>query len=317
MTVEAMSKAEDTQPLVELGLTALEAESYAFLLRESPATGYRVAQALGKPVANTYKALESLGRKGAILVDEAESRLCRAVPADEWLSQLERQFHQRKQRASEALAGLGALPHDDRLYQLHTPSQVVERARAMLQRCRHTAVLDVFPTLLDVLGDDLEQCASRGVEVVVKTYEGVRLRGVRVVVRPRGHEITEAVPGEVISLNVDGAEHLLAVMSSETETVHQAIWTGSAIVSYLLFNGLINEVSQTAFMAELEQDTSVERLRRVFRDFRHLHPISSRGPAYQNYIRRLGGTAAGPDAGKPTDASTIERGQKSSKRSKR
>jgi sugar-specific transcriptional regulator TrmB len=50
--------------LMEFSFSGLEAEIYTFLLRDSPATGYRVAQALGKPVANTYKAIESLQNKG-------------------------------------------------------------------------------------------------------------------------------------------------------------------------------------------------------------------------------------------------------------
>ena len=277
-----------TQTLVELGLTALEAEAYGFLIQQSPATGYKVAQAIGKPAANTYKALESLARKGAVLVDEAENRLCRAVPADEWLGQLERQFQRRKHNAAEALATLGSSPQDDRLYQLHTRTQVLERARAMLLRCKHSAVMDIFPVPLTSLTDDIEVAAARGVEIVVKTYLPIDLREVRVIVRPHGHEITEALPGDMISLNIDGVEHLLAVMPSDGDRVFQAIWTGSAVVSFLLYNGLINEASQAAIMAELDRDTTVDKLRRVFQGLRHLHPVSSRGPAYQNLLRRIG-----------------------------
>ena len=46
--------------LRELGFTELESRIYIFLLEESPATGYRIAQAIEKPVANTYKAIELL-----------------------------------------------------------------------------------------------------------------------------------------------------------------------------------------------------------------------------------------------------------------
>lgn len=174
------------QTLVSLGLTALEGEVYTLLLRESPATGYRVAQALGKPAANTYKALESLARKGAVLVDEGANRQCRAVPSEEWLNQLERQFSARKQEASEALAGLCSSSYDDRIYQLTSRAQVLERCRAMLERCRHVAVMDIFPTLVPGLCEDIETAAARGVEVVVKTYEKTKLRDVRIVVRPSG-----------------------------------------------------------------------------------------------------------------------------------
>src|SRR5262249_37024015 len=105
---------EDAIPsLTGLGFTELEAEVYIALLRASPATGYRVAQSIGRPVANTYKAIESLQHKGAVLVDEGASRLCRAVPAEELLAQLERTFRRRRQTAADALASLQAPPDDD------------------------------------------------------------------------------------------------------------------------------------------------------------------------------------------------------------
>ena len=67
-------------PLVSLGFTALAAEIYAWLPEEAPVTGYRIAQAIGKPAPNVYKAIETLETKGAVMVDEGKSRLCRPVP---------------------------------------------------------------------------------------------------------------------------------------------------------------------------------------------------------------------------------------------
>ena len=81
-----MASQPTSHPLVALGFTALEAEIYSLLLEEeAPATGYRVAQALRKPASNIYKALESLESKGAVMVDEGESRLCRPIPPEELL----------------------------------------------------------------------------------------------------------------------------------------------------------------------------------------------------------------------------------------
>lgn len=276
-----------TQALVGLGFTALEAEAYAFLLRESPATGYRVAQAISKPAANTYKALEALQRKGAVFVDDSGSRLCRAVPTAELLSQLEMRFQEQKEQAARELARIDRATADDRVYQLHTRTQVLERARAMLKRCSHVAIMDAFPSLVMELREAIDAADARGAEIVIKTYGPIPWRGPRVIVRPRGEEITSAFPGDVISLNVDGVQHLLAVLRPEGEEVHQAIWTQSAIVSYLLYNGLVNEASQAAAMVELEKDTTVRRLRAVFLGLRHLHPATSRGPAYRNLMKHL------------------------------
>ncbi len=280
--------ADHIQALVALGFTALEAEVYGFLLREPAATGYRVAQRIGKPAANTYKAVESLQRKGAVIVDDGESRVCRAVPPAELLGQLDRRFEESRNAAEAALANLDTEVTDDRLYQLRSRAQVLARARAMLDRCQHVAVMDLAPALAVELTESLAAACQRNVEVVIKTYEAIDIEGASVHVRPRGHEITEAIPGEMLSLNVDGSEHLLALMRRDADEVYQAIWTGSAIVSYLFYNGLVNEVSQVAIMAELEKDTSVTALRDAFASLRHLHPISSRGPAYRNLIRRVG-----------------------------
>ncbi len=271
-----------------MGFTSLEADIYVYLLQQPAVTGYRVAQSIGKPAANTYKAIESLERKGAILVDEGDNRLCRAVPAEELLNRLERQFLENRKKVSDALANLQNDSRDDRLYQLKSKDQVLERCRSMLGQCKHVAVMDAYPDIISELKSDIEQAGHRGVEVIVKTYESTKLNDVRVIVRPRGHEILDALPGHMISLNIDGAEHLLALVRSESDEVYQAIWTSSAIISYLLYNGLVNELSQVAIMSELESDTTVEKLRRVFTALRHLHPTTARGPAYQNLLRHMG-----------------------------
>ncbi len=284
MTIDA----DCVQAVVDMGFTALEAEVYAFLVEDAGVTGYRVAQAIGKPAANTYKALESLERKGAVLVDEGESRVFRAVPVDELLAGLKRQFERRHDQAAKVLARLAPPPRDDRLYQLRSRAQVFERCRAMLGRCRQVAVMDLFPSAVVELWADLEQAAQRGADVVIKTYEPLKVVGARVVVRPRGHEIVDAIPGSLVSLNVDGQEHLLAMLAENGDRVHQAVWTSSTIIAFMLYNGLVNEVSQVAVMQELEKGSDVNAIRRRFDELRPLHPISSRGLIYQNLLKQLG-----------------------------
>ena len=46
--------------LREIGLSELEATIYIWLLENKRSTGYKIAMQIGKPVANTYKALKSL-----------------------------------------------------------------------------------------------------------------------------------------------------------------------------------------------------------------------------------------------------------------
>ena len=75
--------------LLDLGFTKTEARVFCELTRLGPSTGYRLAKAVGKATANTYAALETLAQKGAVLIDEGESRAWRAVPAAELIAALE------------------------------------------------------------------------------------------------------------------------------------------------------------------------------------------------------------------------------------
>lgn len=94
-----MSQADAVQALPDLGLNQLEAEVYAVLLRESPATGFRLAQILDKSAAGIYKALESLANQGVEL-DNGRTRRCRAIPSREFLAQPERRSTGRRRADS-------------------------------------------------------------------------------------------------------------------------------------------------------------------------------------------------------------------------
>src|SRR5688572_3972866 len=130
-----------------LGFSEQEAAVYGFLLQESPATGYRIAQAINKPVANTYKSLSSLQAKGAVVVDEGdgEARQCRAVPFDEFSAQMERALRDRCRLAAEAASRLKPARDDDGVYRLGTVEQVLGRATQMISRARVVVLASCFP----------------------------------------------------------------------------------------------------------------------------------------------------------------------------
>jgi hypothetical protein len=253
-----------------MGLTSLEADVFAFLLTGSPATGYRVARALGKPAANTYKAIESLEGKGAILVEEGPSRLCRAVPVHEFLAAMERRFKEHHTRVARALGDLEAPADDDRVYKMRSRPQVLERCRSMLHRGRQVVLLDIFPKPLEALRADIEGTASRGVNVVMKAYKPATLKGVEVVYPSGGEEIIQRWPGHWLNVVVDGREHLLSLLSPEGEGVHQAVWSGSPYLSWIYHRAICSEIIQTSMEGMMEQGAPIEQIRKVFARFRQI-----------------------------------------------
>jgi sugar-specific transcriptional regulator TrmB len=258
------------QSLAALGFTELEAEVYVALLRESPATGYRVAQAVGKAAANVYKAIESLQQKGAVLVDDGASRLCRAVPPEELLAQLERAFSRRRQEAGAALASLGQTARDDRIYQLQSVGQVYERCRSMLDSCAKVAVLDLFPLPLEELRESLQATARRGVRVLIKAYEPAAIPGAEVVAHVRGRMSLERWPGHWLNLVADGGEHLVAFLSADGRSLLQAVWTGSPYLSWIYHSALASEYMVAAVQRSLQDGATTAELRRALSAYQFL-----------------------------------------------
>lgn len=249
MTTSSVSSVDASlEALADLGFSELEGRVYSYLLGGAPATGYRIAQEIDKPTANTYKAISSLEAKGAVWIDHGESRVCRAVPPSELLARLARSFQERRERAAVVLAELHQADADGRVYQVRTVDAVLERARTMIGEAERVVLVDLFPRVLDQLRPDLLAATARGVEVSVKLYRPDELPGARVVVA-RTEVSRDAWPGEQISLVVDACQHLLALLDADLRSVHQAFWSESTFLSCMHHNHVANEILLTLYQA--------------------------------------------------------------------
>jgi len=242
------------QALAALGFTELEARVYCALLASGPATGYRLAKLVGKAPPNVYQALAALGRKAAVLVDETEPRTWRAARPAELLAVLGGTFASRQADAERKLASLAAAPADDRLYQISDPDQVLERARAMLAGARDIVLFDLFEAPLAALREPLEATAARGVTVAGLVY-GPTAPMAGVTARPAaGASVArDRWPGAQLSLVVDAAEHLVALMTPAMDGVRRAIWSDSAYLSCLQHSGLSAEIRLTGLDAAVAE----------------------------------------------------------------
>jgi sugar-specific transcriptional regulator TrmB len=229
--------------LAAFGFTELEARLYCELLRQSPASGYRLAKAVAKAPANTYQALASLLRKGAVMVDDGTARAFRPVPPAELLTALKRRFEAQAHRAAGELARIERAPEGDRIYQLQDVRQVFERALSMIAAAGDVILFDLFPGPYDRLSGALEDAARRGVSVAGLVYEGVAEATPLTAVSAAGAPyLRERWPGAQLSLVVDAQEHLLALLSDDGDRVLHGIWSGSAYLSCLQHNGLSSEI---------------------------------------------------------------------------
>ena len=245
---------EAEQALTALGFTELEARVYCALLASGPATGYRLAKLVGKAPPNVYQALAALGRKAAVLVDETEPRTWRAARPAELLAVLGGTFASRQAEAERKLASLAVAPADDRLYQIADPDQVLERARAMLAAAKDIVLFDLFDAPLAALREPLEATAARGVTVAGLVYgPSAPMAGVTARAAAGAAIARDRWPGVQLSLVVDAAEHLVALMTPAMDGVRRAIWSDSAYLSCLQHSGLSAEIRLTGIDAAILQ----------------------------------------------------------------
>jgi sugar-specific transcriptional regulator TrmB len=258
-------QADGLAALQRLGLTPLEAEAYAFLLEESPATGYRVAQGLGRPFGSVYKTLESLEGKGAVLAaEEGDNRIFRAVRIGELLRRFTRDFDAQRRAALQAFRGRAPARADDRVYEVRSAEQFFERARDMLRRAKQFALASACPRPMAELRDDLVAAAQRGLDVGVKVYADVDAPGVRVVRDPRGVRAVESGPGEWVWLTIDGRELAIALLAHGGGEFHQGFWSANALLAWNTYTGLSSDLVLAAARNRLNAGGGADDLRAAF-----------------------------------------------------
>lgn len=247
--------------LKALGFTQLESEIYIYLLGAKPSSGYAISQAISKPAANVYKAINTLESKGAILVDDSKTRLCIPVPADELLNALEHTFKSQKERASKFLHQIERNEDDDKVYRLNKPEQVFEKCRKLLAQAQEYIVIDAFKTVLAPLTSEIETAAARGVKTAIHTYEPVEIKNARTFHNSEGQSIRDKWSGQWLNLVVDGRNFVMAYLSSDLSLVHQAVWSRSRYISWVYHSGLIAEQQLSEIKRQLKQINDIDVIR--------------------------------------------------------
>ncbi len=285
---------EFTQLLQELGLSVLEAEIYSYLLQSPPATGYRIAKALGRSFTTTYRSLESLKAQGALLSEDDKGGRFRAVAVPEFLEQLESRFRARRTQVLEAAAALPDSGRENRIYRLGSVSQIYERYRHMLRACEQSALSELSPEPIEHLRDDLAAAGRRDLRVAVRTYAGEVLEGVRTIHSPMGEATRRAVGSQWLTLFVDGRQFLMALIAHGGTEVLEAAWSESLFLARQFYSYVNSDLFLYSFTALLENARSVSELRTEYQ-----HLLEEFPPGGDLGFRELcgeGGTQEEPDS---------------------
>lgn len=232
--------------LAEVGFNGLEATVYVALLREPGATGYRVAQLVGKPVANTYKALDSLRVKGAIVADEsAGTRTYAALSIHEYVDGIRRNLEARQHEIEAELKDTVAAHSLGGIFALTSVEQVYERCRAMIRSATSVLLVDAFPHPLEKIRSELVAAIKRGVKVYIKTYAPTKLAGCDLLTPEKETGHIKAWNGDWLNVFLDCGEFVQSLLKKNDAGVHEAVWSRNPYLAFLAYGGFIHELLLT------------------------------------------------------------------------
>lgn len=266
-----------TKALNNLGFTELEANIYCYLVENSPATAYRIAQDIGKPVANTYKTVQSLYQKGAILIDETQNRLCQAVPPKEVLDKLKNSFLEQHRTAEDALSRLKLSGDTEKIFSLATPEQVFDRCQKLIEQAETVILVDAFPKAVEIIKPWIEAAAARKVVVIAQTYEPTEIKDVETIPFQNAELMLERWHGQWLIVVVDGAEYLFAFLSDDGKTVHNAIWCGSAFLALPQHSNLAHSFRASLVEDLIKNGASLDKIQKELERTKNWLTIKSRG----------------------------------------
>ena len=243
--------------LESLGLTHIEALCYAHLATNPSTTGYGVARGIGKPTANVYRAIETLERKGLVNHDRGTPPAYRALAPDEMLARLEREFQERKSRASRELALLKPGPSDEKLYSLKSHDDVMARGHLLLAAARRVVMMEAPSAALAPLEHAVADARSRGVRVVVIT-DGDALPQHTDTIANLGQ------PVRALRIAADARECVLSSLPNDSGGVSEALWTRSAMVARMLHDALAAEMFYALVEQALDDGLSIDEVEEAF-----------------------------------------------------
>ncbi len=283
---------ETTAALKALGFSEIEALVYCFLLGNSPATGYRISKGVGKAAANVYAAIETLAQKGALLIDNDATRLCRATPPKELCDSLEARFKNQRREAETALQALTAETPDQHIYKLETPEQVFSRIKQMIAGASDYILVDAFPEPLREINSFLEEASERGVSVAIETYND-DVETPYALTAQSSYDVRSLAlwPGRQINIVVDAREFVLALFNQQCDGVLQAVWSTSGYLACLQHSHMA--ASLLARQCENDGLLNSPKLRRL----RKLALTAARPPGLEQFMQFYATDADGEQYG--------------------
>jgi len=158
--------------MAELGFSRYEARAYAALAEGRPLTGYELSKRSGIPGSKVYECLERLNRKNLIVsVGDHPPRYV-AVPPEELVRRLTRDFEHSVKTLKNLLAGRSRAEAVDYIFNINGYDEIMDKAEEMVRQAGRTLDMSVWSREMGRLAGPIREAVERGVDVRILSFNG-------------------------------------------------------------------------------------------------------------------------------------------------
>jgi len=251
----------------EIGFSKIEARVYFILLKKSPLTGYKIAKEIGKSNSNTYLALENLVKKGAVsLLEGNKSKEYIAIPIDQLVEIRIEEAKKQKVIVAEAFKNFKSESGEDQIYRFKNKEQLRIKALEMIENAKHAIIVDSETVQLNMIKDNLESAAAKGLKVLVETTGKENIPNCYMIESHDLNQKTIVLDFKWLAICVDAQKTLVSYFTKEDELI-EGLWISNDLLSDWFYNGMFYEVLNRFMINLFSTDKSKEEIYESIKDF--------------------------------------------------
>ncbi|AEF25192.1 TrmB family transcriptional regulator [Streptococcus parauberis] len=140
----------------QFGYTESETNIYLSLVENGSMTGYEVSKKSGVPRSKVYNNLETLVKKGVVLVNKSEPKIYSAISPEEFVSMLKQTTLGDIQYLDDHLSDIKEKEDDTLLWQLENKEAVQHKILYMIEHAKESLYIQIWeeslsPTIIQAL----------------------------------------------------------------------------------------------------------------------------------------------------------------------
>jgi sugar-specific transcriptional regulator TrmB len=240
------------QKIQDLGFTSYEAMAYVSLLEHNPVTRYELGKNSGVPRSAIYNVIQKLEKMGAVNAYSLEPETYVPLPPDQLLEYLERQFHDKIEKARDQLKDFENNIIPDHLWNIVGYNNLIIKVKEIIEKAENTLYISAWKTEFILFKAEIEDAIRRGVEVILYSFTEISIKGTKSFCYNLAENELEKIWGHKIIIIADRKELVMGEAAKDEDK--KTVWTKNRALIDIALNHIILDI--TIYGIRLEEDVS-------------------------------------------------------------